>query len=82
MVKMGLMPSTPNAEELPPNTEELPPIMNLDEDNIIGALAAIPMNNNDNESAPENLQSPEDLTVSSNNVMGLWSHSGICHERA
>ena len=32
----------------------------------------------DNEPAPENLPSPEDSTVSSNNVMGSWSHSGIC----
>ena len=66
-------------EELPPNTEELPPIIqdmldwgrNLDKDGIIGVLADVPMIHDDNEPAPETLPSPEDSTVSSNNVMGL-----------
>ena len=80
-----------NAEELPPNTEELPPIIqdmldpgvrNLDKDDIIGVSAAIPMIDNDNKPAPENLPSPEDLMVSSNNAMGLWSHSGICQQKS
>ena len=36
------------------------------------------MIDDDNEPAPENLPSPEDLTVSSNNIMGSWTHSSIC----
>ena len=34
---------------------------NLDDDDIIGALAAIPMIDNDNESAPDNLPSPAEM---------------------
>ena len=45
---------------------------------MIGTLAAIPMIDNNNEPASENLPSPEDLMVSSNNVMGSWTHSSIC----
>ena len=45
-------------EELPPNTKELPPIIQdmldqgeLDDNDIIGVLAAIPMIDDDNEPA-------------------------------
>ena len=51
---------------------------NLDDDDIIGALAAVPMIDDNNEPAPENLPSPEDLIMLSNSIMGSWSHSGIC----
>ena len=51
---------------------------NLVDDDIIGVLAALPMIDDDNEPAAENLPSLEDLMVPSNNVMGSWSHSGIC----
>ena len=52
----------------------------LDNNAIIGVLGAVPvpMIDDGNEPAPENLPSTEDSTVSSNNIMGSWSHSSIC----
>ena len=40
------------------------------------------MIDDDNEPAPENLPSPGDSTVSSNNVMGSWTHSSICQQKS
>ena len=51
---------------------------NLDSDDIIGVMAAAPMIDNDNQPAPENLLSTEDSTGATNDIMGLWTHSGIC----
>ena len=59
-----------------------PGVRNLDKDDIIGVLAAILMIDNDNKPAPENLPSPEDSMVLSNDAMGLWSHSGICQQKS
>ena len=55
---------------------------NLDNDDIIGAMVAAPMIDNDNDPAPENLPSTEDSPVTTNNIMGLWTHSGICQQKA
>ena len=76
---------------IPNNAEELPLLIqdmldwggnNLDNDNIIGAMAAALMIDDDNEPAPENLPSTEDSPGTTNNIMGLWTHSGICKWKA
>ena len=77
---------------IPNNAEELPPLIqdmldwggnNLDNDNIIGAtIAAAPMIDDNNKPAPENLPSTEDSRGTTNNIMGLWTHSGICEWKA
>ena len=53
----------------------------LDND-IIGAMAAAPMIDDVNEPAPENLPSTEDSPGTNNNIMGLWTHSSICEQKA
>ena len=86
---------TKNVEDasntIPNNAEELPPLIqdmldqrgtNLDNDNIIGAMAAAPMIDDDNKPAPENLPSTEDSPGTTNNIMGLWTHSGNCKWKA
>ena len=55
---------------------------NLDNDDIIGVMAAAPMIDDDNQPAPENLPSTEDSTGATDNIMGLWTHSGICEWKA
>ena len=55
---------------------------NLDDNDIIGVMAAAPMINNNNQLAPENLPSTEDSTGATDNIMGLWTHSGICERKA
>ena len=76
---------------IPNNTEELHPLIqemlnrggnNLDNDDITSVMAAAPMVDDDNQPAPENLPSTEDSTGSTNDIMGQWSHSGICDRKA
>ena len=76
---------------IPNNAEELPLLIqdmldwggnNLDNDDIIGAMAAAPMIGDDNKPAPENLPSTEDSPGTTNNIMGLWTHSSICEQKA
>ena len=55
---------------------------NLDNDDIIGVMAAAPMIDDDNQAAPENLPSTEDSTGATNDIMGLWTQSGICEWKA
>ena len=55
---------------------------NLDNDDIIGMMAAAPMIDDDNQPAPENLPSTEDSTGATDDIMGLWTHSGICEWKA
>ena len=55
---------------------------NLDNDDIIGAMAAAPMIDDDNKPALENLPSTEDSPGTTNNIMGLWTHSSICEWKA
>ena len=55
---------------------------NLDNDNIIGVMAAAPMIDDDNQPAPENLSSTEDSAGATNDIMGLSTHSGICERKA
>ena len=72
------------------NTEELHPLIqemldrggnNLDDDDIIGVMVAAPMIDDDKQLAPENLPSTEDSTGATNNIMGLWTYSGICERK-
>ena len=76
---------------IPNNAEELHLLIqdmldqggsNLDNDNIIGVMVAAPMIDDDNQPAPENLPSTEDSPGTTNNIMGLWTHSGICEWKA
>ena len=76
---------------IPNNTEELHLLIqdmldwggnNLDNDDIIGVMAAAPMIDDDNQPAPENLPSTEDSAGVTNDIMGLWTHSGICKQKA
>ena len=76
---------------IPNNAEELHPLIqdmldwggnNLDNDNIIGAMTAAPLIDDDNQPAPENLPSTEDSPGTTNNIMGLWTHSSICEWKA
>ena len=76
---------------IPNNTEELHPLIqemldqggkNLDNNDNIGVMAAAPMIDDDNQPAPENLLSTEDSTGATNDIMGLWAHSGICKWKA
>ena len=76
---------------IPNNTEELHPLIqemldrggnNLDNDDIIGVMAAAPMIDNDNQPDPENLPSTEDSTGATDDIMDLWTHSGICEWKA
>ena len=76
---------------IPNNAEELHLLIqemldrggnNLDNDNIIGVMVAAPMIDNDNQPAPENLPSTEDSTGATYDIMGLWTHSGICEQKA
>ena len=55
---------------------------NLDNNDIIGVMAAAPMIDNDNQPAPENLLSTEDSTGATNGIMGLWTLSSICEWKA
>ena len=57
-------------------------IDHLDNDNIIGVMAAAPMIDENNQPAPENRLSTEDSTGATNDIMGLWTHSGICKRKA
>ena len=72
---------------IPNNAEELHPLIqdmldwggnNLDNDDIIGVMAAAPMIDDNNQPPPENLLSTEDSTGATNDIMGLWTHSSIC----
>ena len=45
-------------------------------------MAAAPMIDDDNKPAPENLPSTEDSPGTTNNIMGLWTHSSICEWKA
>ena len=45
-------------------------------------MVAGPMIDDDNEPAPENLPSTEDSPGTNNNIMGLWTHRGICEQKA
>ena len=65
---------------IPNNTEELHPLIqdmldwggnNLDNNDIIGVMAAAPMIDDDNQPAPENLPSTEDSTGATNDIMCL-----------
>ena len=76
---------------IPNNAEELHLLIqdmldwggnNLDNNDIIGVMAAAPMIDDDNQPAPENLPSTEDSTGATNDIMGLWTHSGICEWKA
>ena len=76
---------------IPNNTEELHPLIqemldwggnNLDNDDIVSVMAAAPMIDDDNQPAPENLPSTEDSTGATNDIMGQWTHSGICNRKA
>ena len=76
---------------IPNNAEELHLLIqemldrggnNLHNDNIIGVMAAAPMIDEDNLLAPENLPSTEDSTGATDDIMGLWTHSGICEWKA
>ena len=76
---------------IPNNAEELHLLIqemldrggnNLDNDDIIGAMEAAPMIDDDNQPAPENLPSTEDSTGATDDIMGLWTHSGICEQKA
>ena len=76
---------------IPNNAEELHLLIqemldrggnNLDNDDIIGVMVAAPMIDNDNQPAPENLLSTEDSTGVTDDIMGLWTHSGICEQKA
>ena len=76
---------------IPNNSEELHPLIqemldqggnNLDNDDIIGVMAAAPMIDNSNQPAPENLLSTEDSTGATDDIMGLWTHSSICELKA
>ena len=55
---------------------------NLDNDDIIGVMVAAPMIDDNNQPAPENLASTEDATEATDDIMGLWTHSGICEWKA
>ena len=55
---------------------------NLDNDDIIGVMVAAPMIDDNNQPAPENLASTEDATGATDDIMGLWTHSGICKWKA
>ena len=76
---------------IPKNAEELHPLIqemldwggnNLDNDDIIGVMAAAPMIDDNNQPAPENLPSTEDSAGATDDIMGLWTHSGICEQKA
>ena len=76
---------------IPNNAEELQPLIqemldwggnNLDNDDIIGVMAAAPMIDDNNQPAPENLPSTEDSTGATDDIMGQWTHSGICEWKA
>ena len=76
---------------IPNNTEELHPLIQdmldqggnkLDNDDIIGAMAAAPMIDDNNQPAPGNLPSTEDSPGTANDIMGLWTHSSICKQKA
>ena len=76
---------------IPNNAEELHLLIqemldwggnNLDNNDIIGVMAAAPMIDEDNQPAPENLPSTEDSTGATDDIMGLWTHSGICEWKA
>ena len=73
-----------NAEELHPLIQEIFDWggNNLDNDGIIGVMVAAPMIDDDNQPAPENLPSNEDSTGATDNIVGLWAHSGICERKA
>ena len=55
---------------------------NLDNDDIISVMVAAPMIDDDNQPAPENLPSTEDSAGATDDIMGLWTHSGICNRKA
>ena len=76
---------------IPNNAEELHPLIqetldrggnSLDNDDIISVMAAAPMIDDDNHPAPENLPSTEDSTGATDDIMGQWTHSGICDRKA
>ena len=76
---------------IPNNAEELHPLIqemfdwggnNLDNDDIIGVMVAAPMIDDNNQPAPENLLSTGDSTGVTGDIMGLWTHSGICEWKA
>ena len=76
---------------IPNNIEELHPLIqemldqggnNLDNDDIINVMAGAPMIDDDNQPAPENLPSTEDSTGATDDIMGQWTHSGICDWKA
>ena len=76
---------------IPNNAEELHPLIqemldrggnNLDNNDIISVMAAAPMIDDDNQPAPENLPSTEDFTGTTDDIMGQWTHSGICDRKA
>ena len=76
---------------IPNNAEELHLLIqemldrsgnNLDNDDIISVMAAAPMIDDDNQPAPENLPSTEDSTGATDDIMGQWTHSGICDQKA
>ena len=76
---------------IPNNAEELHLLIqemldrggnNLDNDDIIGVTVAAPMIDDDNQPAPENLPSTEDSIGVTDDIMGLWTHSSICEQKA
>ena len=76
---------------IPNNAEELHPLIqeildqggnNLDNDDIVSVMAAALMIDDDNQPAPENLLSTEDSTGATDDIMGQWTHSGICDRKA
>ena len=76
---------------IPNNAEELHPLIqevlnrggnNMDNDDIISVMAAAPMIDDDNQPAPENLPSTEDSNGATDDIMGQWTHSGICDRKA
>ena len=73
-----------NAEELHPLIQEMLDRggNNLDNDDIISVMVAAPMIDDDNQPAPENLLSTEDSTGPTDDIMGQWTHSGICDQKA
>ena len=73
-----------NAEELHPLIQEMLDQggNNLDNNDIISVMAAAPMIDDDNQPAPENLPSTEDSTGATDDIMGQWTHSGICDRKA
>ena len=86
-------PTNANAASntIPNNAEELHPLIqemldwggnNLDNADIINVMVAAPMIDDDNQPAPENLPSTEDSTGATNDIMGQWTHSGICDQKA